>query len=857
MPQYPTYEANQVLKPTGVPDLSTGTGIASGLAQIGRAGVEITDDLLFDQRREAQARGVERGPAFVYRDQGGNLAVSNDLPGLDSGVEGRAARAAAEQTYHTLFQNDAEAQARVLRQQFQYDPQGFSDAWRDYSQRNVAGAPEAWLTRTRNTLDMIGNQHLAGITVDVSRRQESGEKSGWEAALKQSSNELIGLSEQGLAGDPRYTELLATHDQQLKLGLQRGWIDPQTEAIARENQVVQGKAAGVAGIILRDVQGQMAGGMSRSDALRYGMEQRDKLLGDPQFASMTARERETVRDRTDERLHEMLAVNRADTTALDQEVRVIGQGVMRGMGTPIVRLGEIAGQYQRMGEPEKAAEARALAERGQQVEAFSKLPITEQQRRLADINAGIATPETVKASEALTASLSRSERDSRAEVANIRQNLAAFATGEQAGMGSDPAAITSAIEQQANRLRDLGQGELADDLMRNVNAARTAQEAGQGSIGSLADATQRSMRAFPSPENVATAKMMQHAYEEKAKALREDPLTYGAQLRPDAVGQLKPLDFSAVGTQRSGEFVAALQERKRQAAVVSAAENGYPVPPMTAAELGTLKRVVEAGNADQKAATAAALNDGLGEDGLAELTPHLFKGEAKQRAFGVAAEIASQSPDTARAIFVGQDILDGRGGEKVSVMPPAADVVRKYQEALYPVFDPFGSADPTEAMTRQSMSAVTDRYQATTDAATAFYAYLARGQDNPNFDRLLGQAVTAVTGGVLSGPNGTKIMAPRRGLTQSEFDGLWGNLTADDLGEMAPALNGQRITVDQVRQHGALQSNGDGHYSVFLQQAGGPHQLMRPDRQTPVIIDLSRKVAPPASRWPSGIGLFN
>lgn len=825
---FPDYESTGLLQNSQVASGPTGTeGIGAALASIGRSVDQGLFTAVRENQQEAAYRASQRGPAAIYRDDAGVLRAET-LPAPDS-AENRAFLQSAQQSYLTQSELSARGKAEELRAKYPEDPAGFDREWRDYTATNLAGAPQEWLPHTRQIFDSIGSQNLSGVAVAVQRKQNANEKTGWDSLLKAQSAELVGLAEQGQAGDPRYHELLAKYDQGLKLGVARGWLDPQTEELMREQQVTEGKAAGVAGQLVAEMRNQVASGKTRTEAYQYGLGRLDAIMSDPAFAKLTPREREAIRDRTDERWREWTAVSKADTSALDKEVDAIGQGVMRGLKTPTPRLGEIERQYRALGEPEKAAEARALAERGHLVEEYAKLPIEEQQRRLDAIQAGVATPESVKVEAALRASLNRSEADSRAEIANIKQDLQAISTGQQIGMAADQ---LSAIEQRATRLRELGQKELADDLLRNVNAARVAQQSEQGSVVSLQRDVAESLRRNPTPENVAIAKMQQQALNEKVRALGDDALTYESNLRPDSVGPLDTLDFGQIG---SPQFVDALKKRSRQADIASASEGGYPVPALAKHEIETLKRVIDVGNADQKAATAAALFDGLGADGLANVTPQLLKGKsAEQRSFGIAAEIAATNRDVARGIFIGQDIMAGRGGEKVSVMPKTEDLVKKYQSELYPVYDPFGSSDPTEMQTRGDMSAVMDRYQATTDAATAYYAYLARGVESPSFDSTADEAIRAVTGGVIDGPNTGKIIAPR-GVSQSDFNRLWSSLTAEDFGTIAPTATGERVTVDQIKDNARLVSVGPDTYEVFI----GQNKLYRDaEWRVPVQIEL-------------------
>ncbi len=82
-----------------------------------------------------------------------------------------------------------------------------------------------------------------------------------------------------------------------------------------------------------------------------------------------------------------------------------------------------------------------------------------------------------------------------------------------------------------------------------------------------------------------------------------------------------------------------------------------------------------------------------------------------------------------------------------------------------------------------------------------------------NEARLQG-AVDAVTGGVLK-HNGGSLIAPLRGMSQRQFDGVLAGITDGDLSGVT-TLSGKPVTSAYLRGSAKLESIGDGRYLVLL-----------------------------------------
>lgn len=115
-------------------------------------------------------------------------------------------------------------------------------------------------------------------------------------------------------------------------------------------------------------------------------------------------------------------------------------------------------------------------------------------------------------------------------------------------------------------------------------------------------------------------------------------------------------------------------------------------------------------------------------------------------------------------------------------------------------------------------------------AIDARYAFLSAraGDASGNVDTArLKQAATDVTGGILS-QNGRPVIAPRRGMSQREFDGvMWGLKDADVAG--VTTGDGTPVPLDYVRGSGKLHAVGDGRYVVQVNRDDGDPKYAQKD----------------------------
>jgi hypothetical protein len=114
-------------------------------------------------------------------------------------------------------------------------------------------------------------------------------------------------------------------------------------------------------------------------------------------------------------------------------------------------------------------------------------------------------------------------------------------------------------------------------------------------------------------------------------------------------------------------------------------------------------------------------------------------------------------------------------------------------------------------------------------------------------DAMVKQATDDVTGGVLDS-HGQPVIAPQRGTTQGQFDGMLYALTDADM-YGAGTLSGTPLTAEYIRRTGQLQSLDDGRYLVKI-GGGYAYQNLNSEAPQPFILDL-RQARPAPGYVPS------
>lgn len=254
------------------------------------------------------------------------------------------------------------------------------------------------------------------------------------------------------------------------------------------------------------------------------------------------------------------------------------------------------------------------------------------------------------------------------------------------------------------------------------------------------------------------ADALRNVREAKARALQTDAFAYGARAHRDMIGEVQPVDFGGDLEQ----LRVVLAQRVGQANRLASYE-GVSVLPLTRDEIGRLAGAVEHANATQRAELAAALADGLGPDHLPRVLQAMSDKSDEARLFVGAAALATRDPQLARRVFQGADVLK----TNKNALPDDDLAMRTVIDRR--LGDAFAARPDARGMVVQ--------------LAMALYAAEAgeKGDFSKRLDAdRLEAALDRVTGGILQF-NGRSIVAPRPGMTQSEFDDVMAELTDRDL----------------------------------------------------------------------------
>lgn len=281
----------------------------------------------------------------------------------------------------------------------------------------------------------------------------------------------------------------------------------------------------------------------------------------------------------------------------------------------------------------------------------------------------------------------------------------------------------------------------------------------------------------------------------KREALRADPLGYAMQLR--GAPALPPIDWAAPAAATE-----ALLQRQTFALKVSSMFNMGVVTPFTRSEIDGLKGRYDDADASGKVKILGTLARSLDP---AHLGVTLGKLADDRPAFAVAGSIYAEAPEVAEGVVRGEAAM-------------------KADSKAFPVDSKIFREDINRNL-GTALSAVPAARGAYVSAILARYADLSvkagkTGTTDVDSD-LLEKATADVTGGLVEwnptswGVGGTKVLPPRRGMAQRDFENLLNGLTNDDF-SMARTPSGTAVTADDFKRLGNLVDRGGGRYSIVL-----------------------------------------
>lgn len=396
--------------------------------------------------------------------------------------------------------------------------------------------------------------------------------------------------------------------------------------------------------------------------------------------------------------------------------------------------------------------------------------------------------------------------------------------------GIRPANTT--VDQIVDAARATNDDRLLDTIAFDMDRVNRVQSQGMQPLpvqqATLENLRSRSAAGELAPGQASMLRGLEQRYEAITKGLKDNPIGTAAVNFPNIIKPPPPLDFTNEATLRDG-----LVYRGR---IAQFAAQNWQVPPVSAldkADIEQLSAILDRSDPAGKAKIFAALTSSLPEDvrnatlaKLGEKGPH-----AMVNAF--AGALYPQNPDVSESIVRGQNAI--KADERNN---PEKEGEGK--EAFRTALD---KALPPGAFTLAGRTNPAGGYATMRAAVVARYADLsAQANDRSWSEKRLQQAVTDVTGGILR-HNGGDLIAPKRGMTQTQFDDImWGITDADLKG--VTTLNGEPVTADYLRNSARLESIGEGQYLVNLSKSGTMYAVGNADaavwghQSAPFILDL-------------------
>lgn len=441
-------------------------------------------------------------------------------------------------------------------------------------------------------------------------------------------------------------------------------------------------------------------------------------------------------------------------------------------------------------------------------------------RAVAAVNTGVVDDPTLARSP-MAASWLLANRSN--ELHKSSDNAWSVAMKDWDAKGIRPADAT--INQTMDAARLSGNARLLDRMADDLDRIDTVQAQGQRPVPEQQAAT----TALGTAAQAGTlAPGQSRAYGDLERklnfirnGLKDDPVSTVVSTWPE---RFKP--FAPIDPTNPDSFRAGLAARAR---VVDFGAKSWQVEvpaALDSADLGAVRAAIDAADPQTKARIFGDITAALPEPiRLATFAKLGEKGPAAM-VDAYAGALFGQDRNAATAVIMGQRAMlaDKR-------FDPLAEDKKGFHDAFDRALPPttFGIGAVTSDM---------GAWATVRNAARAHYAFLsAQAGDTSNDlnEERLRQSITAVTGGVLT-HNGGKLIAPVRGMTQSQFDGVLWSVTDQDLAGVT-TLSGTPVTAAYLRSRATLESVGDGQYQVRLgNDLGKPIYAHRSG--APYVLDL-------------------
>jgi hypothetical protein len=355
--------------------------------------------------------------------------------------------------------------------------------------------------------------------------------------------------------------------------------------------------------------------------------------------------------------------------------------------------------------------------------------------------------------------------------------LAARATGN--------AALLDTIASDAQRM-DLS-GEFSH-LSLPEQHTQLAQMKSAGERGELPPALSATMKDLQARNTAIT------------KGLEDNPISTAVTNFPDKLKPPPALDFS-----NDQSLAVGLRAR---AGIAQFASQNWQVAPVSALDSADVAQVQAQLSSPDPAVKAKVFNavSALPEDVRNATLAKIGSNRPDLMVSVAAGSLMKGAPDVGAGIIRGQAAIAMDKGYIPSKGGEAVAFDQKFDEHI-----------PASIFSLAARTDASGPYAVAQGMVKARYADLSSQSADTsgklNADRLT-QAVNDVTGVVLD-HNGSKLIAPVRGMPQATFDRTMAGVTDNDLAGIT-SLNGEKIDSNYLRNHATLESVGDGRYFVKL-----------------------------------------
>jgi hypothetical protein len=373
----PTIESSEILQNIGVVRAgSVAEGLTSGIQSFAASTRRTAQRL---ERQAIDAATDEGRNAGIARDEDGNLTFqprTGDTP-MD-----KAFNDAGKQMYMASFINDQRQNFTQMRRQTGDDSLEFEKQAGMFSTSLLNNVPDQFKAEAELELESLMRQNVNAI-LNVERqnawRLQNQTIAGARASIIQ---DMQALAKVGQAGGEEYRRLAKQFEENLQGAVSKGYMTPELADIERNMLADDAEALGIAHVSLQTYH-RMGGGIEAVEAANKEMQQ---ILDSPELSGISAARRAQIVNRQQEAIREAESIRNSKVRALEAEARPALRRLALGFPVSPGKIAAYAEQARALNDPILSGELQMAADRQLDVATFARLPLGEQQARMATIN---------------------------------------------------------------------------------------------------------------------------------------------------------------------------------------------------------------------------------------------------------------------------------------------------------------------------------------------------------------------------------------------------------------------------------------------------------------------------------------